>query len=69
MDTLQKIKKYNLMIRPSFCGNWRCGVWQGVDCNIPPRAYCYERTEVEREFLEQAVDDCIEIAKLLGVIN
>jgi hypothetical protein len=58
-DILKLIKDHGLLVRPSLTGNWRAGLWKGVDGQINGRCYCVENTEVEKETLEEAVITCV----------
>jgi hypothetical protein len=47
------INRHGLLVRPSLCGHWRAGLWQGVTGD--GKAYCCSDSEVEAPTLEQAV--------------
>lgn len=59
MSTVEKIKRFELLVRPSFVGNnWRAGQWKGVTWD--GKAYCTPGTEMEAETLEDAVNLAVE---------
>ncbi len=58
MSTLDLIKEYGLLVRPSWTGGWRAGMFRGVTGNDMPQAYSYDGTEWQADTLEEAVEQC-----------
>jgi len=53
--TIELIKEYNLIVRPSLVGGWEAAKW---DCTSP--YYIMKETLVEDEELEEAVRFCVQ---------